>query len=284
MYAESFEYHAPNTLQEAVGLLQQYGDDAKVLTGGMSLIPLMKLRLAAPKHVIDLRKVGDLEGVSESGGNVVIGARTTHGALETSQVLREKCPVVAQTAAQIGDVQVRNRGTIGGSLVHADPAADLPAAMLALDAQITLHGKSERTMGAGEFFQAALMSAAEPDEILTRITVPQTGKHTAYAKFAQPASGFALVGVAAVLEMDGNTCKSARIGVTGVCDTAFRATSVEQALAGQSLSGDAVRAAAEKIDGDITDPLDDPVNASADYRRHLARVFTARAVQQALSA
>ena len=283
MYAEKFEYHAPGSLQEATQLLGQYGPDAKVITGGMSLIPLMKLRLAAPTHLVDLRKLDDLKGVRAEGGKIVIGARTTYDELAADKTLQSQCPLIAQAAAAVGDVQVRNRGTIGGALVHADPAADLPAAVLALDGEVTVQGKQQRTVKLADFIEDALMAAIEPDEILVSISVTPSGKHAAYAKLAQQASGFALVGVAAALELDGKTCKSARIGVTGVCGKAFRAASVEQALTGKALDEAGIKAAAEQVAADITDPLEDPLNGSVEYRTHLAKVYTARAVQKALA-
>lgn len=278
MYAAPFEYHAPATVQEAVMLLSKFGDDGKIITGGMSLIPLMKFRLAQPKHLIDLCKLADLKGIKEQGGRIVIGARTTHAELETNPVLRSKCPVIAQVAARIGDQQVRNRGTIGGSLMHADPGADLPAAMMALDAELTLQGKSTRTIKARDFLQDALTTSAKGDEILVSISVPTTGSTASYAKLAQQASGFALVGVAAVLEMSGTTCKNARIGVTGVCGKAFRAGSVEKALEGKALDAKIIATAAAELEKDIKNPLSDPLNGSAEYRTHMARVYTQRAI------
>ena len=282
MFSESFEYHAPGTLQEATALLGQYGDDAKVLTGGMSLIPLMKLRLAAPAHLVDLRKIGDIKGIREAGGRLEIGALSTYDDIENSSLVKSKCPLLAQTAAEVGDVQVRNRGTIGGCLVHADPAADLPAALVALDAQVTLMGKAERTIPVGEFLVDVMESAIGADEILTKISVPVTGASTAYLKLAQQASGFALVGVAVCLELEGGTCKSAQIGITGVCGKAFRANSVENALAGKALDDAAVASAVETIGQDFSNPLEDPINASAEYRTHLTKIFTARAIKAAL--
>ena len=283
MFPEKFEYHVPGSLQEATKLLGQYGDEAKVITGGMSLIPLMKLRLAAPKHLVDLRKLSDLVGVKEAGGRLVIGARTTYDELSRNKTVAASCRLLAQTAAAVGDVQVRNRGTIGGALVHADPAADLPAAALALDAELTLQGRKTRTVKVADFIVDSLATAIEPEEVLVSISVPATGKHTAYCKLAQQASGFALVGVAVVLELDGKTCRAARIGVTGVSPKAFRATAVEKALAGKALDAAGIKAAAEKIAADIKHPLEDPLNGSARYRIQMAKVYTARAIQQALA-
>jgi carbon-monoxide dehydrogenase medium subunit len=281
MFAESFEYHAPASLKEAVALLGQYGEDAKIVTGGMSLIPMMKLRLAMPKHLIDLKKIGEMKGIAESGGKISIGARTTYWELESNATLQGKCPLLAKCAATVGDVQVRNRGTIGGSLVHNDPAADLPAALIALDAELTLIGKSERKLAIKDFLVDSLTTAIKPDEVLVRISVPATGKTVSYQKMAQQASGFALVGVAAVLDMSGGKCTAARIGVTGVSPKAFRAGSVEKALAGKALDAASIAAAAEKVGGDAKDPLGDPLNASPEYRLHLAKVYTRRAIEAA---
>jgi aerobic carbon-monoxide dehydrogenase medium subunit len=284
MYAAAFEYHTPATVKEAVALIGKFGDEGKIVTGGMSLIPLMKFRLARPTHLVDLRKIGELKGIKEAGGKIVIGARTTHGELETNALLLAKCPLVAKTAAHVGDQQVRNRGTIGGSLIHADPAADLPAAMMALDAEITLQGKTSRTVKAKDFFVDALTTAANADEILVSISVPTTSTKAAYEKLAQQASGFALVGAAVVLEMKGSTCTSARVGMTGVCSKAFRATSVEAALAGKTLDAKSIQAAADLVVKDIKDPLEDPLNGSGEYRTAAAKSIVARAIQHALTA
>lgn len=284
MYSAAFEYHTPATVQEAVQLLAKFGDDGKVITGGMSLIPMMKFRLARPAQLVDLRKLAELKGVKEAGGKIVIGARTTHAELESNAILKAKCPVIAKAASHIGDQQVRNRGTIGGSLIHADPAADLPAAMVALDAEMTLQGKSTRTVKAKDFFMDALQSAAKADEILVSISVPATSTKAAYGKLAQQASGFALVGVAVVLDMKGTTCTSARIGVTGVCGKPFRAASVEAALAGKTLDAKTIQAAADAVVKDIKHPLEDPLNGSGEYRTGAAKAIVARAIQEAAAA
>jgi aerobic carbon-monoxide dehydrogenase medium subunit len=197
MFAAPFTYHAPGTLDEAVSLLGSLGSDAKVVGGGMSLVPMMKFRFAQPRHVIDLRRVEALRGISAAGDEIIIGARTTHAELEASLLLQEKCPIVASCATVIGDLQVRNRGTIGGSLMHADPGADLPAVMIALDATLTLQGKTQRLVKAADFFAGALTTTAAPDEVLVDVRVPATAATVSYQKLAQQASGFALVGVAA---------------------------------------------------------------------------------------
>ena len=278
MYAAPFEYLRPTTLAEAVALLARHGDDAKILAGGHSLIPAMKLRLARPTVVVDIGRLADLSYIREQGGQIAIGAMTTHYALETSALLRDKCPLLPEVASVIGDVQVRNKGTIGGSLVHADPAADYPAAILALDAEMEIAGRSgRRTVRAADFFVALFQSAVGPDEILCEIRVPVTGRSVAYVKTEQKASGFALAGVAVVVDA---TAKTATLGVTGVAVTAYRAAASERALAG-GLS-DAAIATASDLAADGVDALSD-IHASADFRRHLARLNTRQALASALA-
>jgi carbon-monoxide dehydrogenase medium subunit len=279
MYPAQFDYKRPSTVDEAIALLTEHGDEAKLLAGGHSLIPAMKLRLARPKVVVDIGRIATLSYIREAAnGAVAIGAMTTHQEIAESTVLRARSPLLAETASHIGDAQVRNKGTIGGSLAHADPAADYPAAILALDAEIDLAGpRGRRTVRASEFFTGLLETAIAPDEILTEIRVPGTGGGVAYVKTEQKASGFALAGVAVVIGADG-----VRVGVTGVAATAYRATAVEQALAGQTApNGEAIaRAAAHAADG--IDPLGD-IHASQEFRAHLAEVNTRRAVEQALA-
>src|SRR5499426_1610559 len=206
MYPAQFEYHKASTVKEALDLLGKHKDEAKLLAGGHSLLPAMKLRLAQPKHLVDLRKVSGLSGIKEDGGALVIGAMTTHYAVETSPLVKAKCPMLGQVAGQIGDPMVRNMGTIGGSLAHADPAADYPAAIIALGAEMVAEGpKGKRTIKADDFFKGLLTTALADDEILTEIRVPAAAANvkSAYMKFPHPASRFAVVGVAAVLTMDG---------------------------------------------------------------------------------
>jgi carbon-monoxide dehydrogenase medium subunit len=278
MYAANFDYHRPATIEEAVALLVKHGEDAKLLAGGHSLIPAMKLRLARPKVVVDIARIETLTGLGESSGRVTIGSLTTHHAIETSSVLTAKCPLLSEVAAVIGDVQVRNKGTIGGSLAHADPAADYPAAILALDAEIDVAGPGgRRTIHAADFFVDLLQTSVAPDEIITDIRVPVTGRAVAYVKTEQKASGFALCGVAVVIGPDG-----VRIGVTGVAARAYRATAAEQALAGQRTpNAQAIALAASKA-AEGVDPLGD-IHASASFRAHLAQVNTRRAIEKALS-
>src|SRR5579864_1416078 len=270
MNAQKFEYTAPKTLDEALHLLAA---GAKPLAGGMSLIPMMKLRLAAPEHLVDLGKLKDLNYVRETGGALHIGATTTHAELESSPLLRQKCPLLAETAAAIGDVQVRNMGTIGGSVAHADPSADYPAALQALEAKFLLQGtKSERTVGAVDFFVDAFTTVLEPGEILREVVVPidDTRTGTSYQKMAQPASGFAIVGVAARVRQNAGKISFVRIGVTGLSNRAYRAAAAEKALEGKTASPADIQAAAALVAQGIDANSD--LHASADYRRHLAVV------------
>ena len=284
MIPGSFEYFAPTALDEALSLLQEHGDDAKVLAGGHSLIPTMKLRLAEPAVIIDIGRIGGLKGISESDGKLVIGALTTHHELESSDLVQQKVPLLAQTAAEIGDVQVRNKGTIGGSLAHADPAADWPAAILALDADIQIAGPNgERTVKATDFFQGLYETDLGDDEILTAIhvSIPDANTKGTYLKLHQVASGFALAGVAVVLTKSGDTCQSVAVGITGVSDAPYRASSVESDLTGAALTAENIAAAAEKaVDG--IDALED-IHASQAYRQNLAKVYTRRAIESAAS-
>jgi carbon-monoxide dehydrogenase medium subunit len=279
MFAAPFEYARPKTLDEALSLLSKHGDDAKLLAGGHSLIPAMKLRLAQPKLVIDIARLDALRRVEERDGRLVIGALVTHAEIAASRTLAAQCPLLVEAAAAIGDLQVRNKGTIGGSLVHADPAADWPAAILALDAELEIAGAAgRRTVKASEFFTGMLETAVTPSEILCEIRVPVTGASVAYVKTEQKASGFALCGVAAIVDAK---AKRVRVGVTGVAPVAYRASGVEQALEGQALSAQTMAAAARQAAAGVA-PLAD-IHASADYRAHLAQVNTVRALERASS-
>ena len=285
MIPAQFDYVAPQTLDEAISLLAKNPDEAKILAGGHSLIPAMKLRLAMPQMLIDLGRIKDLSYIREDGGRILIGAMTTHYQLESSDRLRDICPLLPETAGQIGDVQVRNKGTIGGSLAHSDPAADWPAAIIALSADlVAVKANGERVIKADDFFVDMLTTALQAGEILReiRITVPQGRVGQAYMKVAQPASGFAVVGVAVNLVRDqGGACTSASIGITGVASKAYRASGVETALVGSSLDAKAIAAAAAHA----TDGVDanGDLFASDTYRRHLAQVYTRRAIEAAAS-
>jgi len=278
MIPAAFEYFRPQTINEAVGLLSQK-EDVKILAGGHSLVPAMKFRLAQPKTIIDISRIADLSYIRETNSQIHIGAMTTHHLLESSDLLRQKCPLLSETAANIGDVQVRNRGSIGGSLAHADPAADWPAAILALEAELLISGpNNQRTIKATEFFVDIMQTALQPNEILTEIRVPVTSKSVAYVKFAQKASGFAIAGVASWIDKSKN---SVRVGITGIAAKPYRATAVEQALEGRPLSADAIAQAARKaVQG--ADPLND-MHASSAFRAHLAEVNTRRSLELANS-
>lgn len=278
MFPASFDYHRPNSLDEAVALLGQ-GEDAKVLAGGHSLVPAMKFRLAQPKTLIDISRVADLSYIREANGRVALGAMTTHYQIESSDLLRERSPLLPEVAVNIGDVQVRNKGTLAGSIVHADPAADWPAAILALDAELEITGPNgRRTVPASEFFVDMMQTAVQPNEILSEIRVPITGPSVAYAKFAQKASGFAIAGVAVVID---KKARSVRIGITGVAAKPYRASAVETALQGRALTPDLIAEASAKAAEGI-EALND-IHASTEYRAHLAKVNTRRALEIALS-
>ncbi|MCG3145343.1 MAG: Carbon monoxide dehydrogenase medium chain [Gammaproteobacteria bacterium] len=283
MIPTNFDYFAPTTIEEALKLLDKHGDDCKVLSGGHSLIPVLKLRLAAPAVVVDIGRIKELRTIKVDGDTIRIGANTTHAEITSNADLKKHCPLLCETAAQIGDQQVRNRGTIGGSLTHADPAADWPAAILALDAEIVARsGKGERVIKASDFFVDVMTSAVEPNEIVTEIRVPKPAQPNAavYLKVPQSASGFAIVGVAAQLKIANGKCEDVSIGVTGLAPKAFRAASVEAALRGKAIDDATVSAAAAKADAEAADAMED-IHASGDYRRHLARVYARRAVQAA---
>jgi carbon-monoxide dehydrogenase medium subunit len=276
MYPANFDYKRPATVDEALALLAQHGDDAKLLAGGHSLIPAMKLRLAQPKVVVDLGGIPTLNYIREADGRIAIGAMTTHQEIASSPLLREKCPLLPETASHIGDLQVRNKGTIGGSLAHADPAADYPAAILALDADIDVAGPNgRRTIRAESFFVDLLQTAIAAGELITEIRVQPTARTVAYVKTEQKASGFALAGVAVVISPSG-----VRVGVTGIAAKAYRATAVERTLNGQTTAEAIALAASRAADG--VDPLSD-IHASAEYRAHLAQVNTRRALERALA-
>lgn len=279
MIPVAFDYARPRSLEEALGLLAAHGEDAKLLAGGHSLIPAMKLRLAQPKILIDIGGISDLRSINQQDGKIAIGALTTHYEIESSDLLKQSCPLLPEVAGKIGDMQVRNKGTIGGSCVHADPAGDWPAAMLALDAEFEVVGRNgNRTIAAKDFFVGMLTSAIGPDEILKVIRVPATAKSAAYVKFAQKASGFAIAGVAAIVDKQR---KEVAVGITGVAPAAYRAASVEASLRGSDLSSPTIASAAEKA-ADGVDPLSD-IHASAEFRAHLARVQAKRALELAAS-
>ena len=281
MIPQKFEYTAPKTLDDALKLLS---GGAKPLAGGMSLIPMMKLRLAAPEHLVDLCKLKDLRYIREDGGAVHIGATSTHYDLESSPLLRRKCPLLAETAAAIGDLQVRNMGTIGGSVAHADPSSDYPAALQALEAKLILKGaKAERSVAAADFFVDAFTTALEPSEIVREVIVPaeEVAVGTSYQKMPQPASGFPIVGVAARVRRKNGKIEFVRIGVTGLSNHSYRAIAAEKALEGKSGSALEIESAAALVVEGVD--VNSDLHASAEYRRHLAIVYAARALKAALT-
>lgn len=284
MIPAQFDYARASTLDEALNLLAQ-NEDAKILAGGHSLIPAMKLRLAMPSMLVDISRIKDLSYIREDNGQIRIGAMTTHYQIESSDLLKSVCPLLPECASQIGDAQVRNKGTIGGSVAHSDPAADWPAAMIALKAQMVAVGKNgERTINADDFFVDFLTTALQPGEILREICIekPNGRSGHAYAKMAHPASGFAIVGVAAWIASNGNGgCDSASIGITGVSSKAFRPATVEAGLVGKPLD-DRTVASAAALAADGVD-INGDLFASADYRQHLTQVYTQRAIAIAAS-
>lgn len=280
MIPSAFEYRRAATVQEALALMQQANGAASFLAGGHSLIPLMKLRLTEPATLIDIGRIPGLSGVQQDGGRISIGALTTHAELEADPVLLASAPVVAEAASEIGDQQVRNRGTIGGSLAHADPASDLPAVMVALDATVAVTGLSgERTVAAEDFFRGLFDVDLAENELITSVSFSATTS-AAYAKLRHRASHFAIVGVAAALELEGDRCISARVAVTGASTHAQRLGAVEEALTGASLDTASIAAAAERAGGSLVDVNADLVG-SEEYRRAMTSVFARRAIEAA---
>jgi carbon-monoxide dehydrogenase medium subunit len=281
MYPAPFEYVAASSVEEAVGLLQK-NEDAKILAGGHSLLPMMKLRLATPSLLVDIGRIQGLSSVKVNG-NISIGPLATYASLMDSEALTKACPLIGEAAAEVGDMQVRNRGTIGGSAAHADPASDMPAVLLALNATFTAQGPNgTRSIPASDFFQGLMTTALDEHEILTGISIPAlpAGTGTAYAKFKNPASGYAIVGVAAVVTLSGGSVSDVRVGITGAGSSALRASAVENALRGTSGDDAAIGAAAAHAAEGI-DLIGD-IHASPEYRAHLANVFTRRALAKAL--
>ena len=285
MFPAQTTYHRAGSVAEAVQLLSD-NEGAKVLAGGHSLIPLMKLRLAAPAVLVDIGRIEALKGVSASGGGISIGALTTHVEIASSDLVQQHAPVLAEAAALVGDPAVRNRGTIGGNVSHADPASDLPTVLTALEATFNVSGPSgDRSIAAADFATGLLENALEENEVLTSVSVPSvpSGSGSAYVKFPHPASRYAVVGVAAILTVSGGTCASASVVVGGVEAKPARASSVEAALAGSDLSDGALDAAAAAVAGDLTGDAMGDVFASAEYRRAMAAVYVRRALGAAAS-
>ncbi len=264
-------------------MLSAHRDDVKVLSGGQSLLPLMKMRLSKPGYIVDIGKIPGLDGIVEEGNSLVLGALVTHAQIEHSELLQKRCPLLPQTAATIADIQIRNRGTIGGSVAHADPAGDMPAAIMALDAEIKVVGPSgERWIKSDDFFLGLLMSMLEPDEIVSAVRVPVTDTDkTAYLKAAPRSSGFAVVGVAVRMTMDAaGICGRAALGITGISDKAYRPDRSEEILSGKKLDSKIIAEAAAESTRNI-DVIED-INGSSEYRTHLTHVYVQRAIEAAL--
>lgn len=282
MIPTPFEYARATSLDDALAKLKAANGSGKLIAGGHSLVPLMKLRLSEPQVLIDISRIPDLAGISERDGKIVIGAGTVHHDIATSSVIQKLCPVVSEAAAAIGDLQVRNRGTLGGSVAHADPSADMPAVLLALNADIHLKGPNGwRVVKAPDFFRDLFTVDMANDEIIASIQfVPL--RTAAYAKLYQRASHYAIVGVAAALDVSGGVISSACIGLTGAASHARRLTNVEQALAGQPLSQKTIAAAAQVAGLDLAE-INSDIHAGADYRRAMIPVFTRRALEGAMA-
>jgi carbon-monoxide dehydrogenase medium subunit len=281
MIPTKFEYQRATSLDDAIARLQQSNGEGKLLAGGHSLIPLMKLRLSEPGVLVDIARIEGLSGIRQKdGGTIEIGATTTHHDVETSSILKSQAPVVAEAAGEIGDPQVRNRGTIGGSIAHADPAADMPAVMVALDAEVHLKGPNGwRAVKAESFFQDLFTVDMADDEIIAGVQF-QPIKSAGYAKLHQKASHYAIVGVCAALQVSGGNVESARVAVTGASTHAQRLTSVEQALAGKPLNQATIDAAA-LVAGEGLGDINSDIHASEAYRRAMVKVFTRRALEKA---
>ncbi|MBT9258638.1 MAG: xanthine dehydrogenase family protein subunit M [Clostridiales bacterium] len=285
MIPAAFDYERATSVEEAIRLLQSRKGEAKILAGGHSLLPLMKLRLATPAFLVDIGGIQELKGIRREGDDLGVGALTTHSELAKDPVVRETLPLLAEAASLIGDLQVRNRGTVGGNLAGADPASDLPALALALEARLEVQGPDGvREVAAEDFILGPFLTSLADDEVVrkVRFPIPQGSWKGAYVKYEHPASGYAVVGVAAVLSLDeGGAIREARVAITGAADMAYRARGVEAALKGRKPEEAVLREAAEKaaegasFSGDLF--------ASADYRRHLAKVYTKRALQKALA-
>ncbi len=281
MIPASFDYVAPTTVDDAVRALSEAGEDAKVIAGGQSLMPVLRMRLAAPSKLVDLGRVAELRGVREDGDMLVVGAMTTHYEVQRDPLVAEHASLLRLATDKVADPQVRHRGTFGGSLAHADPAADLPAVALALDAEMVLRGMDgSRTLPAAEFFTDFFTTALRPTEILVEVRLPKTtGWNAHYEKFNRVAQAWSIVAVAATIRVDGGTIAEARVGLANMGSVPIRATGVEQALVGQPPSAESIRAAAAHAAEGTSPPSDG--NADVAYRQHLAQVLTSRAVAAA---
>ena len=281
MIPESFDYQRASTVSEAISLLQQHGEDAKIVAGGHSLVPTMKLRLATPGTLIDIGGISELKYINDIGDHLAIGAGATHWMIESSDLIQKKAPGLSQAAAQIGDVQVRNRGTIGGVLAHSDPQADYPGVVLALDATLVVQGSSgERTIAVSDYFTGLWETALGDDELLTEVRIPtdSANANSCYLKFPQPASRYPYVGCAVAMDSSAGSCSDVRVGFSGVGETAFRDSGIEDALRGNTLNESAIASASAKA-ADGRSVLSD-VFVSEEYRRAMAQVYVKRALTQ----
>lgn len=281
MIPESFDYQRASTVSEAISLLQQHGEDAKIVAGGHSLVPTMKLRLATPGTLIDIGGISELKYINDKGDYLAIGAGATHWMIESSDLIQKKAPGLSQAAAQVGDVQVRNRGTIGGVLAHSDPQADYPGVVLALDATLVVQGpRGERTIAVSDYFTGLWETALGDDELLTEVRIPtdSANANSCYLKFPQPASRYPYVGCAVAMDSSAGSCSDVRVGFSGVGETAFRDSGVEDALRGNTLNESAIAAASAKA-ADGRSVLSD-VFVSEEYRRAMAQVYVKRALTQ----
>jgi len=283
MKPSAFEYFAPHTVEEAIALLERYGDEAKIIAGGQSLVPIINFRLGRPEVLIDINRIEELDYIREEGDGLVIGALTRERDLELSPPVRERCPILAKAVSFIGHVPIRNRGTIGGSLVHADPSGEIPTAVCALDAEMRVVGPSgERTLEPEEFFLTYLTTSLEPTEILVEVRIPALPQNIgwSFTELSRRSGDFAIVAVATVLFVeDGGLCKEARISLGGVASTPVRAEEAEELVSGQmmtdALIGEAGQKAAEATDADSD------YHASAEYRKEMTRVFVQRGLKEA---
>jgi carbon-monoxide dehydrogenase medium subunit len=285
MFAAAFDYYRAGSIAEAHKLLREH-PDARLLAGGHSLIPLMKMRLAMPAALVDIGRIAALKGITARGASLRIGSLTTHAELASSPALQSACPMLAEAAGLIGDSQVRNMGTIGGNIAHADPASDLPAVLLALDATIHAAGPNgERAIPIAGFFQGMMTTALGPDEILTAIDVPakQAGQGMAYAKFRHPASGYAVLGAAAVVSVADGACTSARVAIGGLLPAPVRCGDVERTLEKQRISSESLARAASEVRRVLNDDVMGDIFASVDYRKAMAPIYVTRALTSASS-
>lgn len=281
MHPLAFEYEVAESVDHAIELLDRHGEEAKLLAGGHSLIPLMRLRLAAPAVLVDLGRLDELRYIREEGDHIAIGAMTCHRDVRNSELVRQHCGIVAHTAGLLGDISVQHRGTIGGTLAHGDPSADMPSVFCALEGELVVKGPNgERAIGALDFFKDYLSTDLQPQEVITEVRIPKLGPNTgwSYKKFSRRSQDWAIVGVAAIVEKSDAGISSARIGLASMGSTPIRARAVEEALAGAG--PDRIAEAAAAADGGTSPASDDA--ASAEFRRHLARVWTERAVEEAL--